>query len=128
KSLPNSEVRITSRDSSERRLIVRTVTDKSPGAFYFYSLDSNKLVKLSDINPSLPADQMCDMKPVSFKSRDGLTINGYLTLPQGSKAKDLPLIVIPHGGPASRNSWGFSSEVQFLANRGYAVFQLNFRG
>src|SRR5699024_945681 len=71
KSLPNSEVRITSRDSSERRLIVRTVTDKSPGAFYFYSLDSNKLVKLSDINPSLPADQMCDMKPVSFKSRDG---------------------------------------------------------
>jgi dipeptidyl aminopeptidase/acylaminoacyl peptidase len=70
------------------------------------------------------------MKPVSFKSRDGLTINGYLTLPLGFKPKNLPLIVIPHGGdgPTYRNSWGFNSEVQFLANRGYAVFQINFRG
>jgi dipeptidyl aminopeptidase/acylaminoacyl peptidase len=69
------------------------------------------------------------MKPVSFKARDGLTINGYLTLPHGSKATDLPVVVMPHDNPwRSRNTWRYSDEVQFLANRGYAVFQVNYRG
>ncbi|MGV3508089.1 MAG: S9 family peptidase [Sphingobacteriaceae bacterium] len=126
--LPNAEIKITSKDSAEKQFIIRTFTDKTPGSYYHYSLETKKLTKLSDINPSLPKEEMCSMKPVSFISRDGLTINGYLTLPLGYKPKNLPLIVIPHGGPASRNSWGFNSEVQFLANRGYAVFQVNFRG
>lgn len=68
------------------------------------------------------------MKPVSYKSRDGLTINGYLTLPGGVEPKDLPLVVNPHGGPWERDSWGFDPETQFLANRGYAVLQMNYRG
>ena len=68
------------------------------------------------------------MIPISYKSRDGLTINGYLTLPKDSSDKNLPVIVNPHGGPWARNRWGFNSEVQFLANRGYAVLQMNFRG
>ncbi|MEJ6980789.1 prolyl oligopeptidase family serine peptidase [Pedobacter sp. P351] len=128
--LPNNEIRVADRDLNEQQFVIRTFTDKTPGAFYHYSVRNKKLVKLSDINPTIPEDQMCSMKPVSFRSRDGLIINGYLTLPLGYKAKKLPLIVIPHGGggPWSRNSWGFSSEVQFLANRGYAVFQVNFRG
>jgi len=126
--LPNTEVKVVDADSAEQQFIIRTFTDKTPGAFYYYSLETKKLVKLSDINPSLAENQMCSMKPVSYKSRDGLTINGYLTLPLGYKPKNLPVIVIPHSGPASRNSWGFSSEVQFLANRGYAVFQVNYRG
>ncbi len=126
--LPNTEVRITGQDSSERSFIVRTFNDRSAGTFYLYNRQTKKLTKLSDINPSLHADEMCCMKPVSFKSRDGFVINGYLTLPLGYKARNLPVVVIPHGGPSSRNSWGFNSEVQFLANRGYAVFQLNFRG
>jgi len=68
------------------------------------------------------------MKPVSYQSRDGLTIQGYLTLPRGMKAKNLPVVINPHGGPWARDSWGFNPEVQFLANRGYAVLQMNFRG
>ena len=68
------------------------------------------------------------MKPVTYTSRDGLKINGYLTLPKGKPAKNLPVIVNPHGGPWARDSWGFNPEVQFLANRGFAVFQMNFRG
>jgi dipeptidyl aminopeptidase/acylaminoacyl peptidase len=69
------------------------------------------------------------MQPISFKARDGLLINGYLTLPQGSKTTNLPVVVLPHDVPwRSRDTWGYSDEVQFLANRGYAVFQLNYRG
>ena len=68
------------------------------------------------------------MKPVSYKSRDGLTIHGYLPLPVGKEARNLPVVVNPHGGPWARDVWGYNAEVQFLANRGYAVFQMNFRG
>lgn len=128
KLLPNTEMRIESNDSLERQVIIRTFTDRSPGAFYHYSLTNKKLSKLSDVNPSIREGEMCAMKPVSFKSRDGLLIEGYLTLPLGYKPNNLPVIVIPHGGPSERNTWGFNSEVQFLANRGYCVFQVNFRG
>jgi dipeptidyl aminopeptidase/acylaminoacyl peptidase len=71
---------------------------------------------------------MSEMKPVHYMSRDGLTINGYLTLPKGTNGKSLPVVVNPHGGPWHRDSWGYNSEIQFLANRGFAVFQMNFRG
>jgi len=71
---------------------------------------------------------MAGMKPVQYKSRDGLTIHGYLTLPKGTAPKNLPVVVNPHGGPWTRDNWGFNPEVQFLANRGYAVLQVNFRG
>ena len=67
------------------------------------------------------------MKPITYTARDGLTIHGYLTLPQGLKHKNLPVVVNPHGGPWYRDSWGFNPELQFLANRGYAVLQMNFR-
>ena len=68
------------------------------------------------------------MKPIQYKSRDGLTIHGYLTLPKGVAAKNLPVVLNVHGGPWARDAWGFNPEVQFLANRGYAVLQVNFRG
>jgi dipeptidyl aminopeptidase/acylaminoacyl peptidase len=68
------------------------------------------------------------MEPVSYTSRDGLKIHGYLTLPAGSTGKGLPLVVNPHGGPWTRDAWGFNPEVQFLASRGFAVLQMNFRG
>ena len=71
---------------------------------------------------------MAEMKPISYKSRDGLTINGYLTIPVNSNGKNLPVIINPHGGPWARDYWGFNSEVQFFANRGYAILQMNFRG
>jgi len=68
------------------------------------------------------------MKPIQYISRDSITIHGYLTLPVGVKAKNLPVVFNPHGGPWARDYWGFNPEVQFLANRGYAVLQMNFRG
>ena len=71
---------------------------------------------------------MAEMKPITYAARDGLTIHGYLTLPVGAEAKNLPVVVNPHGGPWARDRWGFNPEVQFLANRGYAVLQTNFRG
>ena len=128
KLLPNTEIRVSSADSVEKKFIVRTYTDQNPGSFYQYTIKDNKLLKLSDINPALVVDDMAEMKPISFKTRDSLVVNGYLTLPKGRTKKNLPVVVMPHGGPDSRNSWGYNSEVQFLANRGYAVFQVNFRG
>ena len=71
---------------------------------------------------------MATVRPIQYKSRDGLSIHGYLTLPLGREARDLPCVVNPHGGPWARDSWGFNPEAQFLANRGYAVLQMNFRG
>ena len=126
--MPHTEIRIVDRDTAGKQLIVRTSTDKLPGVVYLYNISNRKLIRLSDVNPALQEDVMCEMKPVTYKSRDGLTINGYLTLPKGVKPYSLPVVVIPHGGPFTRNSWGYNSEVQFLANRGYAVFQTNFRG
>jgi len=128
KLLPQTESRIIDRDKNENVYVVRTFTDKNPGSYYLYIANTGSLKKLSDINSAINVAQMCDMKPISYTSRDGLKINGYLTLPLNSKAKNLPIIVIPHNGPGQRNGWGFNAEVQFLANRGYGVLQINYRG
>ncbi|MCY1534454.1 Dipeptidyl aminopeptidase BIII [compost metagenome] len=93
-----------------------------------YDAAKGVLRKLSDINSAIDETQMCEMKPVKYTSSDGMEINGYLTLPLYSKGKNLPVVVIPHGGPGQRNTWGYNAEVQFFANRGYAVFQVNYRG
>lgn len=128
KQLPGAELRMTSTDSAARKFIIRTSTDRNAGAYYLFTRDENKLTLLSEINPHLKEEDLAEMKPISYKTRDNLTIHGYLTLPKGVKPENLPVIVLPHGGPSTRNSWGFNSEVQFLANRGYAVFQMNYRG
>ena len=126
--LPGVEVRLSDLDDNETMSLVRTFNDKTRGAYYLYNTETKELSKLADISPWLDPLKMANMMPISYKSRDGLTINGYLTLPKDSSDKNLPVIVNPHGGPWARNRWGFNSEVQFLANRGYAVLQMNFRG
>jgi dipeptidyl aminopeptidase/acylaminoacyl peptidase len=127
--LKGNVIDITDRDSAENKFIVSSYTDRNPGSFYLYENNTGKLTKLSDMNPDLKPDELCEMKPVSFKSSDGILINGYLTLPLGTKKTNLPLVVMPHDGPFNQNWWwGYNAEVQFLANRGYAVFQVNFRG
>ncbi|WP_457287442.1 S9 family peptidase [Pedobacter sp. UYP24] len=128
KLLPKTETRIIDRDKAESVFIVRTFTDRNPGSFYLYKVETGKLRKLSDFNSAIREDQMCEMKPISYTSRDNLTIHGYLTLPLNRKAENLPVVVLPHDGPGSRNNWGYNPEVQFLANRGYAVLQVNYRG
>nr|WP_294947338.1 prolyl oligopeptidase family serine peptidase [uncultured Mucilaginibacter sp.] len=126
--LPGNEVNIVDRDSIENRFIINTYTDKSPGSYYLYEVKGDKLTKLGDINSGIHAEEFCTMRPISFKASDGLIINGYLTVPNGKEEKNLPVVVMPHDGIWSRDSWGYDSEVQFLANRGYAVFQVNYRG
>jgi dipeptidyl aminopeptidase/acylaminoacyl peptidase len=126
--LPGYEVAIASFSKDEKRVLVVTYSDKSRGSYYFYNREDGEFIKLVDLTPWLDESRMADMKPVSYKSRDGLTIHGYLTLPNGTDGKDLPIVVNPHGGPWARDNWGFNPEVQYLANRGYGVLQINFRG
>ena len=109
-------------------MLVRSLGDKTRGSYYFYDRTAGDFHKLVDVSPWLKEDQLADMKPISFQSRDGLTLHGYLTLPRGVDPKGLPMVLNPHGGPWARDSWGFDAEVQFLANRGYAVLGINYRG
>ncbi len=126
--LPGFEVRLAGCNDNEDKCLVRTFTDRSRGSYYFYDLKSKDFRKLADISPWLNDQDLAPMKPIKYQSRDGLTINGYLTLPKGVAARNLPVVVNPHGGPWYRDQWGYNPEVQFLANRGYAVLQVNFRG
>ena len=126
--LPGYEVGVISANDDETIFVVRTFSDRSLGAFYLYDSPSGDLTKLADRAPWLPEDQLSEMKPIEYQAQDGLTIHGYLTLPQGREPKDLPVVINPHGGPWHRDSWTFIPEVQFLANRGVAVMQMNFRG
>jgi len=125
--LPGYEVFVYSMSKDERKVLVRTYSDRSLGSYYYFSRDTDEFMKLADRSPWLKEEELAEMKPITYTSRDGLTIHGYLTLPKGLKSKNLPVVVNPHGGPWARNTWGFNPEVQFLANRGYAVLQMNFR-
>lgn len=122
------EVNIYGSNDAEDKFIVWTGNDKLPAKFYFYDKKTGETKYLATSRPWLKEEHMATMKPIEYKSRDGLTIHGYLTLPKGVDPKNLPVIVNPHGGPWARDAWGFNNEVQFLANRGYAVLQMNFRG
>ncbi len=126
--LPNTETRIIDRDKNDNVFVIRTFTDRSPGSYYLYHASTGSMKKLSDINASINEAHMGKMKPIKYQTSDGLEINGYLTLPVNAREKKLPLIVLPHNGPGQRNSWGYNAEVQFFVNRGYAVFQANYRG
>ncbi len=126
--LPGYEVTLQSLSDDETRMIVAATSDRTQGARYLYDRRTDTLTKLGDVTPWLPEAKMAAVKPVEYKTRDGLTVHGYLTLPNGVEAKKLPVVVNPHGGPWARDGWGFNPEVQFLANRGYAVLQMNYRG
>jgi dipeptidyl aminopeptidase/acylaminoacyl peptidase len=127
KKLPDMEIGLQNANKAEDKFIVAAANDRTPGARYIYDAKADTLSKLGDINTKIPEAAMSFMKPIKYQSRDGLTIHGYLTLPQGKEPKNLACVVNPHGGPWARDSWGYSPEVQFLANRGYCVLQMNFR-
>lgn len=127
RQLPGYEVAWQDATRDEKKFIVASYSDRTPGSRYLYDADSNTLHKLADINTALPEQDMAPMQPIQFTARDGLTLHGYLTLPLGRPAHNLPVVVNPHGGPWARDYWGFNPEAQFLANRGYAVLQINFR-
>lgn len=126
--LPGKEVQINSSNKSEDHFVVVTYSDRTRSQYYTYDAKNKKLDFLLDSAPWIKEADMAEMKAIQYKSRDGLTIHGYLTLPKNSDGKNLPVVVNPHGGPWARDVWGYNSQVQFLASRGYAVFQMNFRG
>lgn len=126
-SFPDTANRITwSRDRS--RVVVKSASDVSPGMFHLYDVKAGKMEWLADRAPWIDAKKMSPTRPVRYAARDGLSIPAYVTLPRG-KDKGLPLVVVVHGGPwVDGASWLFDAEAQFLASRGYAVLQPNFRG
>ena len=126
--LPGYQIDAVDNDRDENQFIIAATSDRTPGSRYLYNVKTGELTKLADVAPWLKQEQLAPVKPIEYKSRDGLTIHGYLTLPIGREPKNLPVVVNPHGGPWARDVWGYDSEVQFLANRGYAVLQMNFRG
>lgn len=131
KHLPGYEVGITGSNKAEDKYIIYAGGDRTMGAYYLYDVKSDTMTKLADLAPWIEQEQMARMLPVTYPTRDGFEIEGYLTLPVGytlTSAKKLPVVVNPHGGPWARDTWGFNPEIQFLANRGYAVLQMNFRG
>ncbi|PVW15060.1 alpha/beta hydrolase family protein [Marixanthomonas spongiae] len=113
----------------ESKYMVAVTSDKIVGEYYLYDVEKDSVTLLYKLLPQLKAEDMANMKPITFKSRDGLTIHGYITLPSDyKKGQKLPLIVNPHGGPQGiRDNWGFNPEAQLFASRGYATLHVNFR-
>ncbi len=126
--LPRMEIVFQGGNKPEDKFVVAAYSDLTPGARYIYDVKLDSLAKLGDINPKIDPADMAPMTPIRYRSRDGLTIHGYLTLPRGREPRNLACIVNPHGGPWYRDTWTYHPEIQFLANRGYCVLQMNFRG
>ena len=110
-------------DDTETKSIVWVGSDRMPGKYFFYDATADKVEELATLYPWLNENDLAEMKPISYKSRDGLTIHGYLTMPKGRGEKNLPVVMMVHGGPWARDQWGYDPEAQFLANRGYAVLR-----
>jgi dipeptidyl aminopeptidase/acylaminoacyl peptidase len=128
KQLPGLEVDLGSATRDERLYLVNVRSDVEPGNMYLFDRSTKKLELQYRFRATLPREPLVEMKPIRYASSDGLEVPAYLTLPEGVPAKGLPLVALPHGGPWGRDIWGFHGLVQFLANRGYAVLQPNFRG
>ena len=127
-SFVDSKVFITSMTKDENEAIIFVTSDVNPGEFYTYNRKLNKLKFYTSVMPTIKSKDMVFMNPFKMEARDGVELHGYVTLPKG-KAKNLPTIVMIHGGPhGPRDSWGWRSEAQYLAHNGYAVVQVNFRG
>jgi dipeptidyl aminopeptidase/acylaminoacyl peptidase len=126
--LPGSEINFNSHTRDERVWLISANSDIEPGQTYLFDRTSRKLTAQYKIYDKLPRAELAPMEAVQYESSDGLEIPAYLTLPKGVPARHLPALVLPHGGPWGRDTWGYNRYAQFFANRGYAVLQPNFRG
>lgn len=124
----NGSFTLTSRDLANQNWIVVSQSDKRPSHFYLYHRPTKSLEFLFSTQPALEKYTLSPMQPIQFQARDGMTLYGYLTLPAGLEPRNLPTVLLVHGGPWTRDSWGLQPMVQWLANRGYAVLQINYRG
>jgi dipeptidyl aminopeptidase/acylaminoacyl peptidase len=125
---PGKEVSLNSATLDEQTWLISASSDTEPGETYLFDRKNHKLALQYKVREKLPRESLAEMRPVHYKSSDGLEIPAYLTLPQGVPAKNLPTIIFPHGGPWGRDVWGYNGYAQFFANRGYAVLSMNFRG
>jgi dipeptidyl aminopeptidase/acylaminoacyl peptidase len=125
---PGKDVSIASDTRDEQTWLIAANSDSEPGETYLFDRKTRKLALQYKIREKLPREALAAMKPVTYKSSDGLEIPAYLTLPKGVPAKNLPALLVPHGGPWARDIWGYNGIAQFFANRGYAVLMPNFRG
>jgi dipeptidyl aminopeptidase/acylaminoacyl peptidase len=124
----DADLFVVSRDLQDKTWIVAFNMDNGPIQYYAYDRPAKKATLLFSNRPALDRYKLARMQPISFKARDGMTIYGYLTLPVGVEPKNLSMVLNVHGGPWARDMWGLDNEAQWLANRGYAVLQVNFRG
>jgi dipeptidyl aminopeptidase/acylaminoacyl peptidase len=127
KALPDGEIGVNSMARDLSRLLVSVSSDVDPGSVYLFNTKTGKAELQYRSRPELPSEHLAPMKPVTFSARDGMKIHGYLTLPKGVEPKNLPTVMYIHGGPWARDYWGYEPYAQFLANRGYAVMQVNYR-
>jgi dipeptidyl aminopeptidase/acylaminoacyl peptidase len=125
--LPGRDIGFASSTADEQRWIIGSNSDVEPGETFLFDRRTKALTRQYRIREKLPREHLAPMRAITYKSSDGLEIPAFLTLPRGVPAKNLPLVVVPHGGPWARDTWGYDSMAQFLANRGYAVLQPNFR-
>ncbi|REJ86111.1 MAG: S9 family peptidase [Acidobacteria bacterium] len=125
--LPDGELSFAASTDDMRLHLVGVTRDVDPGSMYLYDRESGQAELLYRSRPDLPSEHLAEMRPIRYTARDGLEIPAYLTLPRGLPEQGLPLVVHPHGGPWARDAWGYDPYAQFLANRGYAVLQPNFR-
>lgn len=127
--LPGWSVVIEDMDDLGRTLLLRATADRHPGQFFAFDVEKHQLTSLGSAAPWIDPARMRPMRAVTYPSRDGHTLEAYVTVPAGiSKEKPAPLVVLPHGGPWVRDTWGWDPQAQFLASRGYLVFQPNYRG
>ena len=128
KRIHRGDFSLISRDDADQTWLIAFTVDNGPVPFYAYDRKSQHVTFLFDSQPYLNQDILSYTQPISFTSRDGLTIHGYLTLPAGEPPRNLPMVLDVHGGPWGRDHWGYNPEAQWFANRGYACLQVNFRG
>lgn len=129
KAFADHSVAITSITADGKTALIEASSDRNPGDFYLFRIDERNAEYLLSRRDWFDPEKMAESRPVQWKARDGLTMHGYLTLPAGEEAKNLPMVVLPHGGPFGiRDVWTFDNEAQMLASAGYAVLQPNFRG
>ncbi len=126
--LSSGDYFIYDRDDADKTWLVGFVQDNGPTSFYTFDREKQVGIFLFYSKPDLKKYTLASMEPISFKSRDGLTIHGYITFPPKTENKNLPMVLNVHGGPWHRDTWGYNSEAQWFANRGYVCLQVNFRG
>lgn len=124
----DNEISLRSSTDDEKIFLVSVSSDVDQGSVYVFNRETGEISFLYKSNPKLPSEYLAPMLPVRYKARDGMIIPAYLTLPKGITPKNLPTVLLVHGGPWARDTWGYDALAQFLANRGYAVLQPNFRG